>query len=55
LSLILFKLPTYPRLTFRTFVVNVSYDFWDLLKDEFSTALEEEKAQAKAKLKARAA
>src|SRR5208337_2130161 len=32
-----------------------SYDFWDLLKDEFSTALEEEKAQAKAKLKARAA
>jgi hypothetical protein len=25
-----------------------SYDFWDLLKDEFSTALEEEKAQAKA-------
>ena len=32
-----------------------SYDFWDLLKDEFSTALEEEKAQAKAKPKARAA
>ena len=32
-----------------------SYDFWDLLKDEFATALEEEKAQAKAKLKARAA
>ena len=32
-----------------------SYDFCDLLKDEFSTALEEEKAQAKAKLKARAA
>ena len=29
-----------------------SSDFWDLLKEEFATALEEEKAQAKAKLKA---
>jgi len=32
-----------------------SYDFWSLLQDEFSTALDEAKAQAKAKLKARAA
>ena len=32
-----------------------SFDFWDHLKEEFATALEEEKAQAKAKLKARAA
>ena len=32
-----------------------SYDFWSLLEDEFSTALEEAKAQAKAKLKAPAA
>ena len=32
-----------------------SYDFWTLLKDEFATPLEEEKARAKAKLKARAA
>jgi len=32
-----------------------SYDFWGLLKDEFSKALEEQKAQAKAKLIARAA
>jgi len=32
-----------------------SYDFWSLLKEEFSRALEEQKAQAKAKLIARAA
>ncbi|MGA9923644.1 MAG: hypothetical protein WBQ29_09585, partial [Isosphaeraceae bacterium] len=32
-----------------------SYDFWSLLKEEFSRALEEQKAQAKAKLRARAA
>ena len=32
-----------------------SYDFWELLKKEFSAALEEQKAQAKAKLKIRAA
>ena len=32
-----------------------SYDFWRLLQDEYSTALEDAKAQAKAKLKARAA
>ena len=32
-----------------------SYDFWELLKKEFSTAFEEQKAQAKAKLKTRAA
>jgi len=32
-----------------------SYDFWSLLKEEFSRALEEQEAQAKAKLIARAA
>ena len=32
-----------------------SYDFWSLLKEKFSRALEEQKAQAKAKLIARAA
>ena len=32
-----------------------SDDFWSLLQDEFSTALDEAKAQARAKLKARAA
>ena len=32
-----------------------SYDFWSLLKEEFSRALEEQKTQAKAKLIARAA
>jgi hypothetical protein len=32
-----------------------SYDFWSLLQDEFATALDEAKAQEKAKLKPRAA
>ena len=32
-----------------------NYDFWSLLKEEFSRALEEQKAHAKAKLRARAA